>query len=363
MALTFLHFLIPQSRRKKDLIIFPHNATGDNLYKTRFGFLDKFLVKDGLSFEICNTYDTKYVIRSLRGMPLDQHKYFHKLIWKRISQVLKARNYKAAFVQRNLFPDYWGLETPYLEKLLRKLNNNITLDFWDAVYVKQPVLVSRVIKYADKLSLVNKYLYDHFPGFKEKRYIYPIAVDINRYNRKQDYEFKKIVRIIWTGTEDAMKDLPLTADVFKKLAAEFKICLVVIAPKTVLLEGIDIDHHLWDKTTFFNLLAESDIAINPRIDSEYNRGKVALKVLEYMASGLPVVTSPIGITPHAVDRYNVLFAEKSDGWERALRELISDKNLRKKLGENARQTIVDKHNIEDNYIFFKKMVFEQVKKS
>ncbi len=69
----------------------------------------------------------------------------------------------------------------------------------------------------------------------------------------------------------------------------------------------------------------------------------SLSTLEAMSTGLPVVTTPVGfIRDYVVHEVNGLFFAPGDSFSLAtqLEHLINDKNLRKKLGDNARHTVV-----------------------
>src|SRR5258707_1465485 len=83
-----------------------------------------------------------------------------------------------------------------------------------------------------------------------------------------------------------------------------------------------------------------DIGIMPLPDTEWTRGKCAFKAIQYMASVIPAVASPVGITTEIIrDGVNGLLAKSADDWFRALNRLVNDEELRRRLSINARSTI------------------------
>lgn len=91
-----------------------------------------------------------------------------------------------------------------------------------------------------------------------------------------------------------------------------------------------------------------DIGIAPLIDSPFNRSKSHIKWMEYSMYKIPTVASRV--YPYYKDIYGVdtiidgvngLLCEP-DEWEKKLSLLIENKELRKKLGENAYNFVKDK---------------------
>ena len=87
-------------------------------------------------------------------------------------------------------------------------------------------------------------------------------------------------------------------------------------------------------------------------DTEFTRGKVAYKSIEYGAAALPIVASPFGLSPHLENENDVLIANNIDEWEKQILRLINDESLRKKIGMNARMKAEKFHSINSTYKIF-----------
>ena len=84
----------------------------------------------------------------------------------------------------------------------------------------------------------------------------------------------------------------------------------------------------------------------PLPDTEWARGKCGLKLLQYMALGLPAVASPIGVNREIVsDGENGFFASTQEEWRTTLIRLCRDVQLRVRIGEAARKTVETEYSL------------------
>ncbi len=105
---------------------------------------------------------------------------------------------------------------------------------------------------------------------------------------------------------------------------------------------------LQDKTQVFPL-PESDFAL----------GKGGYKIILYMAIGIPVVASPVGINKELIQQgFNGYLANDNQEWTNQLYNLLKDRKLLLEMGKNGRKVFEEKYSSE---IAFKKLkaVFTQ----
>lgn len=87
-------------------------------------------------------------------------------------------------------------------------------------------------------------------------------------------------------------------------------------------------------------IKEFDIGLYPLLANDFNRYKCGFKALEYMASGIPVVSSPVAVNAEIVSHENDgLLADSRDEWINAIEQLIEDFNLRQDMGRAGRRKV------------------------
>jgi len=95
-----------------------------------------------------------------------------------------------------------------------------------------------------------------------------------------------------------------------------------------------------------HLSKQFDIGIMPLRDDAFQRGKCGLKLLQYMAAGLPTVASPVGVNESIVRHGTTgVHAKTEADWHDALSTLIRDHDLRATMGRAGRQRCEEEYSI------------------
>ncbi|MHC4820521.1 MAG: glycosyltransferase, partial [Planctomycetota bacterium] len=85
-------------------------------------------------------------------------------------------------------------------------------------------------------------------------------------------------------------------------------------------------------------LRSLDVGLMPLSDDPWSRGKCGFKLLQYAATGLPLLASPVGVNSQIVEEgRNGFTASSDDAWVEALVRLAGDADLRRRLGAAARR--------------------------
>jgi glycosyltransferase involved in cell wall biosynthesis len=93
----------------------------------------------------------------------------------------------------------------------------------------------------------------------------------------------------------------------------------------------------WAEATEAQDLASADIGVSWLPDDDWSRGKCGLKILQYMAAGLPVIANPVGVQAQLVRHEETgLLASTPEEWNRAIERLARDPELRREMGRRGR---------------------------
>ena len=88
------------------------------------------------------------------------------------------------------------------------------------------------------------------------------------------------------------------------------------------------------------MLYRIDIGIMPLPDAPWEKGKCGYKLIQYMACGLPVVASPVGVNTEIVAQgENGFLASGDSQWTEAINTLVADVALRQRLGRAGRRQV------------------------
>jgi glycosyltransferase involved in cell wall biosynthesis len=113
--------------------------------------------------------------------------------------------------------------------------------------------------------------------------------------------------------------------------------LKLICDQFIQLKHLAIWPVLWTEAREASEIAGADIGISWMPDDEWSRGKCGLKVLQYMAAGLPVVANPVGVHSELVQHGETGFlVETAEEWEQAIGRMANEPMLRQRMGAAGR---------------------------
>ena len=165
----------------------------------------------------------------------------------------------------------------------------------------------------------------------------PILVDGNEYSYEPSAPREEgPVRVGWTGSRTTASNLGMIESSLQSVSRRSDAEIVLIGGEEYDLDGVTYDARTWSAETEVAELRRLDIGLLPAPDSEWNRRKFYMKLIQYMALGVPPVCTPIGanleVIEHGVDG---LFARGPASWTRAIERLIEDAVLRRSMGTAA----------------------------
>lgn len=325
-------------------------TSGRLLPATRFRVLPylAYLRRAGVTCVVRHSHPPKYEQYRWLGWRLSQRA---RRGWRRLN-VIEAgiRNFDLAVVERELFDD----DSSEIELLLRRKVPRLVLDVDDGVFLRHPQKFETLAGICDGVIAGNDALADHIRPLNSSVVVVPTSVDTARYRRSAEDPNGKPVVIGWTGTSSNLEYLRLIEAPLRRLSAEHNLELHVIADspdplRTMNFGRLPVRFTRWSHRNEMAQLAPFRIGVMPLRDSEWERFKCGLKLIQYLALGIPAVASPVGVNPQIVSHgVNGMLATTESDWEDALRGLIGDAALRTRIGAAGRQTVESHYSIQAN---------------
>ena len=280
-----------------------------------------------------------------------------KSFLRRRKDISMANDYDIIFIQREAIMT----GSVYFEKMLKKSGKKFVFDFDDAVWLpnisesnkkfewlKNPSKTRQLIAMADQVIAGNGYLADYAKKYNPNVEIIPTTIDTDYHLRKSPVQSGDRICIGWTGSHTTIQHFERAVPLLKRLKQKFgdRIYFKVIGDNAYENPELGIKGLPWKANSEIEDLAGIDIGIMPLPDDEWARGKCGLKGLQYMALEIPCVMSAVGVNKEIVaDGLNGFLAESDEEWVLKISDLIENKDLRTRIGTEARKTVVEKYSV------------------
>jgi len=226
------------------------------------------------------------------------------------------------------------------ERRLLARNPRVVFDFDDAIYLggKRPH-AEWICRRAARVTAGSQVLAEFARGAGGRVTVLPTVVDVERYGVWRQPPAAPPVRVGWCGSDLSIREtlfpfLPVLARLQRGLGFEL---VIVTGPRPELPDhGLSWRFVEWSEEIEGELADHFDIGIMPLADTEIERGKCGCKLLQYMASSLPAVASPVGVNTTLLGDGRGLLAVGEREWAEALSTLLARPELRQRLGAAGR---------------------------
>jgi glycosyltransferase involved in cell wall biosynthesis len=219
----------------------------------------------------------------------------------------------------------------------------MVLDVDDAVWLNTGgERVGTLASASEAVVVGNTYLAQYFSQYNPNVTVIPTAIDTERFRPRQPQDHRDIV-LGWTGTSGNFSFLYEIEDALAQvleLRPSVRLLVVADRPPRLTRLGRRAEFVRWEAETEVEQMCAMSIGLMPLADDPWCAGKCSYKMLCYMACGLPVVVSPVGMNREVLAHDSVGFgAETADEWVHALLQLIDQPELRLAMGNNARAVV------------------------
>jgi glycosyltransferase involved in cell wall biosynthesis len=317
------------------------------------------LRRAGIALEADALLDDAYLSAKYAGGRTPWTRVLAAYLRRALAMSALARRNEMLWVEKELWP--WA--PAWLERLAWR-GRPVALDFDDAIFHNYDLHRARLVRvlYGRKIDRLmraarivlagNDYLAARAREAGARSVlVLPTVVDLARYAPKARPAAQSPdtpVRIAWIGTPATVHYLRGLAAPLAEVAKRHAIEVRVIGAELE-LPGVPVRHVPWSDAGEAAAIAECDIGVMPLPDSPWERGKCGYKLIQYMACGLPVVASPVGVNCRIVrPGANGFLAADDASWATALGELVADAALRARLGAAGRALVESDYSLQAN---------------
>lgn len=204
-----------------------------------------------------------------------------------------------------------------------------------------------MIKASEAVFGGNSFLLEEARRYKATGlYCVPTVVETDEYPVKVHNERRPFV-VGWIGSSSTLRYLEEIRDVLVLLSEMKDVECRIIADKPFNIDRPGITFQKWNKDNEKRMVLDFDVGIMPVKDDIWSKGKCGLKLIQYMAAGLPSVAHPVGVAQEIIkDGVNGFLRTDRDGWMNAIEMIKNDVSLRQRIGGAARAAAEEKYSLK-----------------
>jgi glycosyltransferase involved in cell wall biosynthesis len=315
-----------------------------------------WLERAGIRCEVSPLFDEAYL----------DHRYtsghghlgdFLRAALRRLAALISVRNFDLVVVEKEFLPYFPAIP----ERWLGLLGIPYVVDYDDALFhqydqhkigwVRRLLgrKIATVMRGAQLVAVGNEYLADYARRAGAKRVeIIPTVIDLERYPQPlATLHPAATFTIGWIGSPATAKYLQMIAPALADICAGGMGRVRLIGSGPIDLPGVPLVVLQWDEATEVEAMQQFDVGIMPLPDEPWERGKCGFKLIQYMACGLPVVASPVGVNSEIVEPgVNGFLASTSAEWTQALQTLMNERDLCQNMGRTGRKKVEENYSLK-----------------
>lgn len=321
--------------------------------RQRFEQYIPYLRNEGFELEFFPLLENGYISETFSGNRANAFRVARSYL-SRIWHLLSKRHYDVIWVQYELFPYLPGI----FESFTKLSGISVVFDFDDAIfhqYDSHKKLFVRhflgkklapILRSADLAMCGNAYLANYARQYCTNVEIIPTVVDLLKFQPASNVQTPPD-DIGWIGSPSTWNFvkpfLPVFQDVCQSRSSQFRVVGAGAAAKDLAF----VNNIQWREMDEISQIQNMRVGVMPLDNSPFARGKCGYKLIQYMACGIPVIASPVGVNQTLVEHgVNGYLAETSTEWRDALERLLSDPQLCLQMGKAGRQKIVEHYSIQ-----------------
>ena len=261
-------------------------------------------------------------------------------------------SFDAIYVQYEVFP----YVPAWLESTLLGPAGNLVLDYDDAAFIPygvRPFLRGKIpslMRRARTVIVGNDYLSQYASRYSEHVSVIPTVVDLDRYSPRQNYECRDERGLVigWVGTPVTARYLSTLAGVFRQAARDHAVVVRCVGtPAGFSIPGVLVETVPWSEATESEIVRTFDIGVMPLAAEPFAEGKCGLKLIQYMACGVPAVGARLGANTEIIRQgVDGFLASRDEEYLGVIERLAGDAAVRARIGRAGRRRVEERYSLQ-----------------
>jgi glycosyltransferase involved in cell wall biosynthesis len=341
---------------KKILFVCPHPQNVAAGQRLKFEPHFNFLKEQGYSVK-----QSCFMSKRLWDIAYEPGNYLKKFfliitgLIERVFLLFHLYRFDIVYIHMNVFP----FGPAILERLFRRFSKKLIFDIEDNIISSPPKGRNRL---ADLLKSKSKYEYlikksnvviastpalankcNEIAG-QDKSVFIPPTLDDERFVPRITSVKNERLTIGWTGTFSSKQYLDIVLPSLESLYRERDFKVKIIGNFEITNPALDLEVVQWNEKEEINQLHDIDIGLYPLPEDDWVSGKSGLKAMQYMAIGIPAVSTAVGNVLNIIeDEVDGILVYEENEWKQKLKILLDDEMKRNIIGKNARKTFLSKY--------------------
>jgi glycosyltransferase involved in cell wall biosynthesis len=324
--------------------------------RQRFMQFEPALAAAGIAVDYSPLLDNSYLralVEGRRASPLSITKSYARRAFK----IFNVRSYDLLWVHCEYFPYLPGLVEAWSASVA---SVPFIFDYDDAIFhmydtARNPFTrmllggkLEPLLERAKACLCGNEYLRAYAAKHNGNAVVVPTVVDTNVYTPVRRLS-EQPVTIGWIGSPSTWNYVRPLLPILAQLCETRGIRVLAVgagnAAQNDRFPGLDLAD--WSEEAEVELVQSMDIGIMPLNDDRWARGKSGYKLIQYMACGLPVIASPVGVNVEIVSNgENGILATSAAEWRAVFDTLLSDSALRQAMGARGRERVLADYSLK-----------------
>lgn len=322
--------------------MYPETFTGT---KYRLSAWARRLRRQGFEVELALPMADRHAVRLSNDWSASARAEFHlRMLSGRLATIAGASRFHVAVVHVNDLP-FWDSGPPFVAAALKRNAGRLVLDLDDlplvAGHSELNAKARALGRLADGISAGNRLLPAHYSG--TPWWYVPTCVEPEEWIVPDRANRTGPPTLGWVGTPGNLRNLAPLAPVLEDICRRHGAKLRIVCSEPARLPGVPEDFVRWSAEGEQADLLPIDIGLAPLLDEVKQRYTCGLKALQYMASGAAVVASSVGPLPTILSHEQTgLLVSTPEAWGHALERLMTDRDLRLRLGSAGRTAVEER---------------------